>query len=119
MKPAGAAHASDSTRLGAITRAAQLPQQALFTAAVETRDGRPERLLQLGLQATLFVLAADTLTSPGWPVAPVVVILLSEIPALVVESTELKATAPAPATATPTRPPPIATEAAAAMTLIV
>jgi hypothetical protein len=66
-----------------------------------------------------FVLVADTLTSPGCPVAPVVVTLLSEIRALVVESTELKATAPAPATPTPTRPPPIATEAAAASTLIV
>src|SRR6266508_373654 len=61
-----------------------------------------------------FVAAADTVTSPF-----VVVILLFAMPALVLESTTFRATAPAPATPTPTRPPPTATEAAAATTLIV
>src|SRR4029079_3071915 len=65
------------------------------------------------------LLAADTVTSPGAELTDVVVSLLLEIAALVVESPELTAPEPAPATAIPTRPPPIATEAAAATTLIV
>ena len=46
---------------GKIVRAAQLPQGALVAVAVDARDGRQPRLLQLGEQSTLFVLAGDTL----------------------------------------------------------